>query len=263
MMHKGSFFKRAFQLLMLAVLFFASFPGKLAVSSAFDPLDYPFGEIGNPNPPFVWQDLYNEQDLRYKAKYRITIKKKAEDAKPQSFLIMPERNLGSVYIAHPSLTLAPGYYYYTIERIVDGNSVDSRYYHYRRYPISGEFNFDPLKLNNFEKLSNEKLADYLMLERKNRRENGYHALFFAGSGTFTLAAGYAVYRYTNFGIISTVIAAVCVLSSAVGYGAGAYYGYQYYEGKAELEKMIPKNNPEQMQKTLHDTTIRFSIGHSL
>ncbi len=248
---------------MLALLFPVSLSGTLLASSAFDPLEYPFGEIGNPNPPFVWQDLYNEQDLRYKAKYRITIKKKAEDAKPQSFLIMPERYLGSVYIAHPLFTLAPGYYYYTIERMVDGSSVDSRYYHYRRYPISGEFGLEPLRLKQFEKLSDDKLVDYLMLERKNRRENGYHALFFAGSGTFTLAAGYAVYRYTNFGIVSTVIAAVCVLSSAVGYGAASYYGYQYLEGKSELEKIIQKHNAEEMKKTLHEKTVWFSVGRSL
>lgn len=254
---------KMFRVLISAVLLLSVISGKLLATSAFDPLEYPFGEIGNLNTPFIWQDLYSERDLHYKTKYRITVKKKEEGAKSESFNLSPRKYMASFYIVGLPLALSPGSYTYTIERLVDGVALDSRYYHYRRYPVVGEFILDPAKRRDFEVLSNEKLVDYLMIERKNRRENGYHALFFAGSGTFTLAAGYAVYRYTNFGIISTVIAAVCVLSSAVGYGASAYYGYQYYEGKAELEKMILKQETEQMKKTLLDKTALFSVGCSL
>lgn len=263
MKNKDAFFGKKFRVLISALLFPVCLFGNLWASSAFDPLEYPFGEIGNPHTPFVWQDLYNERDLRYRAKYRITVKKKEEGSKSESFNLTPRTYMASFYIAGLPLALAPGSYSYTIERLVDGISVDSRYYHYRRYPITGEFVLNPASLHDFEKLSNEKLVDYLVLERKNKRENGYHALFFAGSGTFTLAAGYAVYRYTNFGIISTVIAAVCVLSSAVGYSAGGYYGYRYYEGRAELDKMLLKHEKEQMNKTLHDKTAWFSVGRSL
>ncbi len=248
---------------MWAVLFSMCISEKLRASSAFDPLEYPFGVIGNPNTPFIWQDLYNERDLRYKAKYRITVKKNVESAKSESFILSPRTYMASFYLASLPLALSQGSYSYTIERLVDGISVDSRYYYFRRYPISGEFFLDPSKRNVFETLSHEKLVDYLMLERKNTRENGYHALFFTTSGTFTLAAGYAVYRYTHFGIISTIIAAVCVLSSAAGYGAGIYYGYRYYEGKAELKNMILKHEAEVMKKTSHDKTAWFSIGRSL
>lgn len=254
---------RLLLLIISAFLLSSVFSRKLYAGSAFDPLEYPFGVIGNQNPPFIWQDIYNERDMRYKAKYRITLKKKAESAKAESYIVSPVRYQVSFYVASLPNVLLPGSYGYTVERLVDNIAVDSKYYHYRRYPITGEFVLDPGKRLDFEKLSNEKLVDYLMLERKNRRENGYHALFFVGSATFSLGAGYAAYRYTDFGIITTVIVAVCVLSSAVGYGAGTYYGYRYYEGMAALEKMIPKQETENISQKLTEKTTWFSVGRLL
>jgi hypothetical protein len=265
--HKRFFFSCLSQCAACAVLHLFVLSASVFSASAFEPLEYPFGTIGNPRPPFVWQDLYNERDLRYKAKYKITIKKteskSEENAKTEFFFSVPARYQASFFIAPLPFGLAPGSYTYRIERFVDGASVDSRYYYYRRYPIAGEFTLHPEKLRDFEKLSNEKMVDYLLLERKNKRENGYHALFFTSSGTIALGAGFVVYRYTNFGIISTAIAAVCALSSAVGYGAGAYYGYRYFEGKRELEKMITKHDIEQMKQSLTEKTAWFSISRSL
>ncbi len=206
-------------------------------AGAISPIEYPDRSIGNTRPPFIWQDLYNERDRRYNVKYRLTVKEKKE-ASSRSWLFMPALHHATYYTFTAPEPLGKGEYLYTIERLVDGQAAGSRFYHYRRYPLRGEFALDPAVKKNFEALHTEDLIRYLTLERDNRVDNGYNSLFFAGSGTISLGVGILFYRYFDLGAVSTVISALCFTSAAIGYGASGYYGYRYFRGRGELQRIV-------------------------
>jgi len=82
------------------------------------------------------------------------------------------------------------------------------------------------------------LIRYLTLERDNRFRNGYNALFFTGSASITLGVGILFYSVIDLGWVSTVVSAICFVSSGIGYGAAGYYGWQYYDGRRDLAKIV-------------------------
>ncbi|MCX7678477.1 MAG: hypothetical protein N2316_04595 [Spirochaetes bacterium] len=245
----------------LIFLFIGSiFSTPLYAFDAFGPFKFPCGTIGTSNPPFIWQDFYSERDARYNVKYHITLREKDNNNILTSSFVLPKMYQRNIYIANLPLTLKPGNYEFTIERIVDGKSVNSRYFYSYKYPVFGEFEIKFEKKREFEKLSDEKLVNYLMYERKNRLENGYNALFFVTSSSICLAAGIAIYNYTNFHIITPLLSAVCVISSIIGYGATSFYGYKYFQGKNELEKMLTKYENSSSKEILDKNRLCVSMS---
>lgn len=248
--------------LFITLIFFCFLnPSKAIGESPIRPFKFPYGTIGSQNPPFIWQDLFNDRDERYGAKYRLTVRQKNKSSKFSTELV-PKKHLTTIYILNPSFTLLPGKYEYIIERVVDNKSVNSRYFYTSNYPICGEFEINPQKKQKFEYLTNEKLVDYLLFERKNKLENGYNALFFGVSSTVTLAVGIAMHQYTNFGFITNLITTVCILSSVIGYGATTFYGYNYYQGKIELERMLVGIDNAFLKDFLRDERICVFFGFS-
>ncbi len=209
-----------------------------SAAGAIDPLEYPHGKIGNSTPPFLWQDLYGAGDRGAKVQYRLTLKKDDAGKDSRMYLFNPVQIYGSISSFRIPEPLGEGSWEYTIERLLEGSPVRSRYYHYRRYPVRGSFVLNLNEVRKFERLETRDLAKYLLLERDNRLNNGYNSLFFAGSATFSLGAGILFYKVINLGVWSTVISWVCFSSAAVGYGASGYYGYSYLEGKSELGKIV-------------------------
>ena len=58
------------------------------------------------------------------------------------------------------------------------------------------------------------------------------------ASTISLGLGLLFMEVINLGMISTIIYALCFTSSAIGYGAAGYYGYQYMNNKSRLEKIL-------------------------
>ena len=54
----------------------------------------------------------------------------------------------------------------------------------------------------------------------------------------TLGIGILFYTVIDLGVWSTVIAAICFTSSAVGYTATGYYTWQYSKNRRKLQKIL-------------------------
>jgi hypothetical protein len=222
----------------LIVLAAAAVPTAARGASAIDPIEYPNGTIGNARSPFIWQDLYSERDRRVNVKYRLTVKGRGEADGGRVYLFTPTLYHATYYAFYLPEPIPEGAYEYTIDRVLDGTPVNSRFYHYRRYPLRGDFTLNFRDRRDFESLETAVLIRYLTLERDNLLNNGYNALFFTGSGTITLGVGILFYSVIHLGIWSTLISAVCFTSSAIGYGAAGYYAWHYYGGRGELANII-------------------------
>jgi len=219
------------------ILVFAASPARSAGS--LYPVEYPTGTIGNPRPQFIWQDLYSERDRGVNVKYRLTVQKKGgADIPSRSWFLVPALYQASFYHVTAPEPFDPGAYDYSIDRILDGRPDTSRFYHYRRYPLRGAFILDLAERRDFESLETAHLIRYLTLERDNRFRNGYNALFFTGSASITLGVGILFYSVIDLGWVSTVVSAICFVSSGIGYGAAGYYGWQYYDGRRDLAKIV-------------------------
>jgi len=227
-------------------------------AGAISPVEYPDRTIGSVSPPFIWQDLYCERDRRYNVKYRLTVKEKNETS-PRTWLFMPSLHHATYYAYTIPEPLGRGEYHYTIERLVDGHAADSRLYHYRRYPVRGEFVLDPDEKGDFEALKTADLIRYLTLERDNRIDNGYNSLFFSGSSTVTLGIGVLFYRYIDLGIVSTIIYVLCFTSSAIGYGATGYYGYGYFHGRGDLDRIVREGTAASLTEPRRERVFRAGL----
>ncbi len=204
-----------------------------------EPLEYPFGVVAAPKPLFIWQDLYLERDGESKVSYRLTLQdESAAENRIKVYNFMPRRYLTNFYLYRFPDSLKNGKYSYSIERIMGGASMDSRYYHYYRYPIARGFEVNTGRKSEIENLSDEALVQYLYLDRKNTLNNGYNALFFSTSSTVTLGIGILFYKVINLGVWSTVISAICFGSSAVGYTAAGYYTWRYYGERKRLQRIV-------------------------
>ena len=211
----------------------------MAETSAAGTLQYPRETITTGKPYFIWQDIYNTD--RQNITFRLIIQSIDRHEYAEEFRLTPQTFRGQFYILELPVTLNPGQYSYSIEMLKSGKPIRLRRYYYHEYPVYGEFVIEKNTTSQVDSLPPEKLITYLALERQNRVTNGYNSIFFTGSAAGSAGIGYLFYNVLQFGVISTVVAAVAFTSAAVGVSAAAYYGYQYTKEKKELRSILKKN----------------------
>ncbi len=200
------------------------------------PVYYPNGTIGSNNPYIIWFDKYNERDKKNNVKYKITVQPK--EGQSQSILITPELYERYYYFYRFPLTLNKGCYEYTIDRLVDNKTTDSGYFHYKKYPVTGEFKVDPEKKSELDTLPPQTLIDYLRLDRENRLVNMNNFFFYGSAGIGAFGIGLLFYSVLEFGLVSKIVYIAAFTSSAAGFGASGYYGIKYLKEKNRLHKII-------------------------
>lgn len=198
------------------------------------PVFYPEGTIGNVRPYIIWYDKYLERDKTDRAKYRITLSR--DDNVIDPILIHPDCYENHYFYLFP-VVLKPGEYTYMIERLLNNKPVNSAYFHYLKYPVTGYFKLEPGENKSYD-LPPEYLIRYISGEKNNRLVNGYNALFYGGAGVGAFGIGMLFYSVFDFGLISRIISYISFASSAAGIGAAGYYGYHYYQEKNQLLKLL-------------------------
>jgi hypothetical protein len=203
------------------------------------PLVYPEGRVCADTRTIIWQDLYPELDADAGARYRLTLRETARrDAPPLVTEIDPRRYFGVYYAYSLSAPLSAGNWELTIDRIIGGEPVTTRHYHYLRYPVKREFTVDPGLSSRLCALPPDYLIRSLQLDRANTYTNGYNALFFTGSSILSFGVGVLFYSVINFGIVSTIIYTISFISAGTGFTAAGYYGWRYRANRVKLEKMV-------------------------
>lgn len=206
--------------------------------SPIKPLLYPYNEISNNRPYFIWKDSYGHKDSKG-TKYRITLNKKSKDKTfSQKFIIEPELYYREFYAVRVPVTLENSSYSYTIERMFNYKPVNSRYFNYLKYPIAGSFKLDNETREDVDFLPPEYLIQYKYFEKENLLINGYNFMFFSASSTISLGIGYLFYAVFQFGMISTVIVILCAVSAAIGYSMAGYYGFSYLKNKSRINDIL-------------------------
>ncbi len=206
--------------------------------SPIKPLLYPYGEISNSKPCFIWKDLNGYMDSKA-TKYRITLEKKEKQLKsPQSFIIAPKLYYQEFYAVKLPTILENSTYSYTIERIFNNKPVNSRYFNYLKYPITGSFRLDSDIKEDIDFLPPEYLIQYKYYEKENILTNWYNFMFYSASSTISLGLAYLFYAVLQFGLISTIIVILCVVSAAIGYPAAGYYAYSYIRNKSRINDIL-------------------------
>ncbi len=224
------------------------------------PVYYPEGTIGSISPYFIWYDKYNERDDS-SIKYRLTLKpEKGPGINP--VLIKPTIYNKYYYFFKFTSLLEPGKYGYNIERLEDNKPAGSKYFHDLKYPVNGEFVFDPDEKTQKEDLSPERLIEYLAKEKENRLTNGYNFLFFSAAGVSCFGIGLLFYKVLEFGIISRIIYYIAFTSSGIGIGASGYYGYKYITEKNQLQKIIDMERNVSINGSVSSETITVDFKYS-
>ncbi|HOT19621.1 MAG TPA: hypothetical protein PLH80_01065 [Spirochaetota bacterium] len=221
--------------LSILIILFLTCTGAFAqINTAAQPLQYPGATISTQTPYFIWCDIYNTAAKPFVVKLTLT------DSRGQSneFTLTP-LTVDSIYcVATIPVVLTPDTYTYTIHLLSNNKPVNSRYYHHKRYPVKGSFTIDVSRHNAVDTLNANELVYYLSQSRSNMLHNGYNAMFFSASGIISTCAGVAVYYWTNFGIVTTIISAITITSGVIGISAGIYYGMQYYHNEATINKVV-------------------------
>jgi len=221
--------------LSILIILFLTCTGAFAqINTAAQPLQYPVATISTETPYFIWCDIYNTAAKPSVVKLTLT------DSRGQSneFTLTP-LTVDSIYcVATIPVVLTPDTYTYTIHLLSNNKPVNSRYYHHKRYPVKGSFTIDVSRHNAVDTLNANELVYYLSQSRSNMLHNGYNAMFFSASGIISTCAGVAVYYWTNFGIVTTIISAITITSGVIGISAGIYYGMQYYHNEATINKVV-------------------------
>ncbi len=221
-----------------------------------DPIDYPFGTVKSTRPYIIWQDIYNQRDSGVNVRYRLTVEREnGTGPGPLVYSFMPQIYYRSVYMWRIPEPLQNGTYRYTIDRVLDGAAMQSRHYHFRRYPVRKSFTVDTSIENELDDLRPEYLVQYIYLDRNNTLNNGYNALFFASSSTVTLGIGILFYTVIDLGVWSTVISAICFVSSGVGYSAAGYYTWQYSKNRRKLQKILEIGKNTSIRGGIIDRTV--------
>ncbi|MFW5862245.1 MAG: hypothetical protein ACOCWZ_08330 [Spirochaetota bacterium] len=217
----------------------------MAETTAAGTLQYPDNTITTTKPYFLWQDIYNTK--RPNISFKLIIRGTDTNDFSEEYRLAPQTCRGQFYILKLPKHLKPGQYSYSIQMLQRGKPIRLRRYYYHDYPLYGEFTIKAGSTSRVDSLPPEELVQYLVLERQNRTTNGYNSIFFTGSAAGSAGIGYLFYNVLNFGVISTVVAAVAFTSAAVGVSAAAYYGYHYVKDKRELNTILEESEKEQKE----------------
>ena len=200
---------------------------------------------------------------------------------PGDILYIPEERLkatrvasGNSYTFHPDLyykffysfripdVLKDDSYRYSIERIINGSPVESRYYYYLKYPIVQDFSVNSEIKNDVDSLPPEYLIQYLHIDRNNTLKNGYNFLFFSSSGLASFVIGMLFYHVIHLGTISTIIYTVSFISSGVGISAAGYYGYHYMKTRGKLQRILEINKGISINGGIRDKKVNAEVEFS-
>ncbi|MDY6968268.1 MAG: hypothetical protein SVR08_06395 [Spirochaetota bacterium] len=224
-------------LIIFTLTIFITSITETAAQDMLSPIFYPEGEINNNSPYFIWQDIYNKRDKKYKTKYRLSIKgEKSGDIKP--ILFTPKLYYKEYFVFRSPIELPYDKYNYTIELMSENRPLNSRFFNYIRYPINMKFTNNPETSNEYDNLPPELLIKYLFLDRNNTLINKYNIYFFSTSGAAALGIGILFYKIIDLGLFSTIISSLSFTSSAFGVAAAGYYGYRFVQKKKELQRII-------------------------
>ena len=222
--------------ILIAVFIFILLPYAHGKYKTPLPINYPSEIISSGQPRIIWQDIYNERDMNNDIRYSITVK--SSDRTFEPVLFYPDIYYKHFFTFQYPVNLKDGKYSYKIERLINNKPINSRNFHFSKYPVTDEFTIDHNNINDIDRLPPEYLIKFLFIERQNRYINKYNSIFFAAGGAATLGIGILFLKVFNFGIISTAAAAICFTNTAVGFSASGYYGYQYVKNNSELKKII-------------------------
>lgn len=226
---------------ILSILFLTCTSAFAQINTIAQPLQYPVATISTETPYFIWCDIYNTAAKPFVVKLTLTDSK----GKSNEFTLTP-LIVDSIYcVATIPVALTPDTYTYTIHLLSNNKPVNSRYYHHKRYPVKGSFTIDVSQHNAVDTLNAHELVYYLSQSRSNMLHNGYNAMFFSASGIISTCAGVAVYYWTNFGIVTTIISAITITSGVIGISAGIYYGMQYYHNATTINKVVTNDTVPQ------------------
>lgn len=206
------------------------------INDSAQPLQYPTDVVSNSQPYFIWCDIYNTGNKPFVVNVTIT----NSQGQSNDYTLYPEVIDGIYCVVQLPVALTPDIYTYTIQLFHNNQPAQKRYYHYKKYPVEGNFTVDTSQHNTADSLSKSDLIYFLSQSRQNTLHNGYNALFFSASGTISLGTGVAVYYLTNFGIVTTIISAVTITSGIIGITAGIYYGVKYFQNKNTIESVLAK-----------------------
>ena len=229
--------------------------------ASIKPIIYPFGTIGNNQPCFIWQDIYNERDKKNNAKYRITITNlnSNNSNKTYKIIIIPQVIFKIFYIFKLQATLDDTEYEYSIERLIANKPVKTRHYYYLRYPIKNKFTINSKRKRPIDNLNSKYLIQYIHTDRNNTLINGYNALFFISSSITCFGMGMLFYNIINWGITSKIIAGLSFTSSAIGITASGYYGYRYLNKKKELQQIIRLSKKISLKGDINNNQIKAGM----
>ena len=165
---------KALFFILSSIIFITSVTETIA-QNIINPIFYPEGDISNNSPYFIWQDIYNKRDKKYKTKYRLTIKgEKSGDIKP--ILFTPKLYYKHYFIFRSPIELPNDEYNYTIERLLDNKPLKSRYFHYLRYPINKKFTNNSEILNEYEGLAYEDIQACFLFATKYLKDTAFMPL---------------------------------------------------------------------------------------
>jgi hypothetical protein len=241
----------------------------LAADSAFsqsliEPIRFPTATISSNQPYFIWQDIYNStRDTSTDVRYRLTLyTTNKKEIKLNSYTFNPDLYYNFFYSFRIPDILKDDSYRYSIERIIGGNPVESRYYYYLKYPIVQEFSINSEKKNDVDSLPPEYLIQYLHIDRNNTLRNGYNFLFFSSSGLASFGIGMLFYHVIHLGTISTIIYTVSFISSGVGISAAGYYGYHYMKNRGKLQRILEINKRVSINGGIRDKKVNAEVEFS-
>jgi hypothetical protein len=241
----------------------------LAVNTAFsqsliEPIQFPTATISINQPYFIWQDIYNStRDKSTDVRYRLTLyTTNKKETKLNSYTFHPDLYYNFFYSFRIPDILKDDSYRYSIERIISGNPVESRYYYYLKYPIVQEFSINSEIKNEVDSLPPEYLIQYLHIDRNNTLRNGYNFLFFSSSGLASFVIGMLFYHVIDLGTISTIIYTVSFISSGVGISAAGYYGYHYMKNRGKLQRILEINRRISINGGIRDKKVNAEVEFS-
>ncbi len=253
--------KKTIQTIILAAALGAPLfaPASVRAQGLIRPIVHPSAATGLASPLFIWQDMYAADDGRRGIRHRLTIKDRDRaDAAPVVLVMNPEIYYRQYYTFRLPTALAEGRFEYTIERLSGTASLNTRYYHYARYPIKREFELSA-ETTELDELPPGYLIPWLHTDRNNRLQNGYNSLFFAGGAALSFGIGLLFYSVIDLGVVSTVVYVLAFTSSATGITASAYYGCRYFSTKRKLARIMDLGKNATLKGGVLDNSVMSEI----
>jgi hypothetical protein len=193
-------------------------------SGVENPVIYPDNESVITAPVlFFWQDHRNTAGSSAPMQFHLTIDSKSgtEHFEKKS----PAVSMKGYFLLYWDSPLAIGDYHYSIDLPDKDRAQSSKFYGYRKYPVTGDFSVvahDPLRISAEDFIARTEARHYNLLD------NGYNALFYGSSAAILAGTAVLLLTVLDFNIYTRIAAYICGASGGIGLGAAAYYSFRYF-----------------------------------